>query len=350
MAFFKSIKGSKTVESDYNYDSNDTLAKTALTDGGDIYPLIIPSEFTGGTGLMNPSILNLDGKLIVNIRHTNYTLYHSEKKTNPHPWGPLSYLHPEDDIHLRTDNFYCELNSDFEITRFNKVDTTKLDKEPIWEFVGLEDARLVYWDDKLFMTGVRRDTNTTGQGRMELSEIEVTENSVVEVARHRIASTGDDTSYCEKNWMPVLDQPFTYMKWCNPVEVVKVNKNYKAETIHIGSDVLFGNDERGLTEPRGDSQVIKYGDYYLALTHACDLFKSELGRKDGVYRHMFILWDKDWNIVKCSKDFSIMNSHIEFSCGMCEYDNHILITFGLSDNAAYILKIPHKTIDKYLEL
>lgn len=349
MAFFKSVKGSKTVESDYNYDSNSTLAKDALKDGGDIFPLIIPAEFTDGTGLMNPSILNLNGKLIVNIRHTNYTLYHSEKKINPHPWGPLTYLHPEHDMHLRTDNFYCELNSDFEITRFNKVDTSQLDKEPIWEFVGLEDARLVHWDGKLFMTGVRRDTNTTGQGRMELSELEVTDTTVKEVARHRIATTGEDTAYCEKNWMPVLDQPFTYVKWCNPTEVVKVNRNFKAETTFLGIDLNFGYDHRGLTEPRGDSQVIQYGDYYLALVHCCDLFKSELYQKDGVYRHMFILWDKNWNIVKYSKDFTIMNSHIEFSCGMCHYDDGLLITFGLSDNAAYILKVPYKTIDAYLE-
>ena len=350
MAFFKSIKGKKLLENSYDYELNTTLAKDSLADGGDIFPLIIPAEFTEGTGLMNPSVINLDGKLIVNIRHTNYDLYHSEKKIHPHPWGPLTYLHPEKDMYLRTDNFYCELNSEFEITRFNKVDTSKLDKDPIWEFVGLEDARLVHWDNKLFMTGVRRDTNTTGQGRMELSEIEVSEDSVVEVARHRIASTGDDASYCEKNWMPVLDQPFTYVKWCNPTEVVKVNKNYKAETIFKGDITPFGYDDRGLTEPRGDSQVIKYGDYYLALTHEVDLFKSELSRKDGIYRHKFLLWDKDWNLVGSSKDFTIMNAHIEFSCGVCHYEDHILITLGFSDNAAYILKVPQKTINRYLGL
>lgn len=163
------------------------LAKIALDNGGSIHPLIIPSNLTNGTGLMNPSIY-LDGdKLLVNIRHVNYTFYHSEKKIFQHQFGPLTYVHPEHDMHLRTDNYYCELDEYFNITRFNKVDMSKFDTyEPMWDFVGLEDARLFRWDGKLYMSGVRRDTTTNGQGRMELSEIEVGVDSVKEISRVRI--------------------------------------------------------------------------------------------------------------------------------------------------------------------
>ena len=37
------------------------------------------------------------------------------------------------------------------------------------DFIGLEDGRLLKWNDKYYLTGVRRDTTTNGQGRMELS-------------------------------------------------------------------------------------------------------------------------------------------------------------------------------------
>ena len=57
------------------------LVKTAIDAGGSIHPLIIPAQHTNGTGLMNPSIyVDTDGKLVLNIRHVNYTLYHSENK------------------------------------------------------------------------------------------------------------------------------------------------------------------------------------------------------------------------------------------------------------------------------
>lgn len=355
MSFFENTKDGQQVESTYQYGNNDSLARNVLNDGGDIHPLIIPSNLTNGTGLMNPSILNIDGKLVVNIRHVNYTFYHSERKLFQHPWGPLTYLHPENDMHLRTENYYCELNDSFEISRFNKIDTSKFDTyEPMWDFVGLEDARLIEWNGRLFTSGVRRDTTTNGQGRMELCEIEVRDDSVVEVSRWRIHPPNDKNSYCEKNWMPVADRPFEYVKWCNPVEVVKVAETptddkvfesnwVESETVHLQTSGNFLSKD-----PRGGSQVIPVGDNYLTLTHDVDLFKSEVGRKDGVYRHRFILFDKDWNIIKYSKDFSLMNGHTEFAAGMCHYKDKILITFGFQDNAAFVLEVNPKTIEKML--
>ena len=55
---------------------------------------------------------------------------------------------------------------------YHKIDTSKLDVTPIWKFIGLEDGRIVNWDDKYYAIGVRRDTTTNGQGRMEFSEFE----------------------------------------------------------------------------------------------------------------------------------------------------------------------------------
>ena len=44
-----------------------------------IAPIILPPEVTKGTGLFNPSVLIDDGKILVNLRHCQYTIYHSEK-------------------------------------------------------------------------------------------------------------------------------------------------------------------------------------------------------------------------------------------------------------------------------
>ena len=324
------------IEQTYDYDTGASFAQYALNNGGILRPLVIPAELTQGTGLMNPSILNDNGKLLVNLRHVNYTFYHSEKKTFQHQWGPLTYLHPENDMHLRTINWYCELNDELDIVRYNKIDTSKFDTyEPMWDFVGLEDARLVRWDSKLYITGVRRDTTTNGQGRMELSEIVVDDAGVTEVNRHRIQPPKDPNSYCEKNWMPVLDSEFTYVKWSNPTEVVKADiATLSSKTTHITPYVQIGSDLRG------GSQVLPLGDdHYVAIVHEVDLFASEVGRKDAVYRHRFIVWDKNWNIVKFTKDFSIMNGHVEFAVGMCRFNNDMLITFGFQDNAAYILRL-----------
>lgn len=321
------------------------LAKLALDNGGSIHPLIISPEHNNGLGLMNPSILIDDGKILVNLRAVNYTFYHSEEKLFQHQWGPLTYVHPEDDMHLRTVNYYLELDENFVITRVNKIDTSKFDTyKPLWEFVGLEDGRLIRWNGKLYLTGVRRDTTTNGQGRMELSELEVGDDSVTEISRYRIPTPIDPNSYCEKNWMPITNLPYHFVKWTNPTEVVTVDsENDVCTQIVTKTDHIPVN--RGI---RGGSQIIPWGENYIAVTHEVDLFTSEVDRKDAIYRHRFIVWDKDWNIIEYSKDFAFLDGHVEFSVGMAEYGEDFLITFGFQDNAAYILRIPQKVVEDFI--
>ena len=320
-----------------------TFVKSALQNGGILRPLIIPSELTNGTGLCNPSVLIKNDKILVNVRHIQYTLYHSELKNYEHPYGPLVYLNPDNDNTLTTTNFLCELNESLETIYFSKVDTSDFDQPPLWEFVGLEDARLIDWDNKLYLCGVRRDLDAIGTGRMELSEIEIGEKSVKEVSRYRIPGPLPDKEYCNKNWMPVLDLPYHFVKWTNGTEIVKVDVNNRITESTIIRDWI--PHSRDL---RGGSQVISYKDGYLALNHETDLYRSEAGRKDATYRHRFTYWDKDWNIKKISQQFSFMNAKIEFACGLAKYKNDYLITFGYQDNAAYILKVSEKFIEDFI--
>lgn len=314
------------------------FAKITLDSGGTIKPLLINSDITNGTGLFNPSVYVDDDKIYVNVRHCQYTLYHAELNKHEHPWGPLLYFNPENDISLTTTNFFGKLDSNLNMMCIEKVDTSKLDVKPIWEFVGLEDARIVKWNDKIYLSGVRRDTTPNGQGRMELSELDI-KDTVKEVSRFRIPAPAPDTSYCEKNWMPIVDMPYHYLKWCNPVEIVKVDPEKKTcETVFLGNQMYFNWDLRG------GGQVIPFEDGYLTLTHETDLYNSEQGRKDATYRHRFVYWNKDWIPLARSELFSFMGAKIEFACGLANYGNNLLITFGFQDNAAYVLKCPKKIV------
>lgn len=317
----------------------DNLAKLAIESGGSIHPLLIDSNNTGGTGLTNPSIFLYNNKLLINLRHVEYTLYHSEKKKYCHPWGPLQYLHKENDLTLRTNNYLCVLNNNFDIDYYSKVDTSKLDSPPLWEFIGLEDARIVEWDNKLYLSGVRRDTTTNGQGRMELSEIIEEDRIFKEVSRHRIPAPGPNDSYCEKNWMPITDMSFHYVKWCNPTEIVRVSLDPLAcETVYLGQHQNYSHDFRG------GSQVISYKDGHIACVHRVNLYNNESGRKDGKYEHLFLYWDNNWNL-KWTKPFTFLNGEIEFCCGMTLVDDNFYITFGFQDNSSFLLICPKDTIE-----
>lgn len=324
------------------------FVKLALENGGSIHPLIIPSTDLKGPALTNPSIY-LDGdKILVNLRNINYTLYHSEKKKFEHHWGPLVYIHPENDIRLRTKNIMCEMNDDMTIKSYHHIDTSEFPDKELWEFVGLEDARIVRWDGKLYICGVRRDLDTIGTGRMELSEIEITDSGVKEVAQYRIpipGEVGDGGSYCEKNWMPVIDMPFTFVKWTNGTEVVQ----FDPKTNLTKQIRLRAWRNLGCIDLRGGSQVIPLDEEHrFCLNHETYLFRSEQSRKDGTYRHRFVVWDDDWDIAKVSKQFSFMNGEIEFAVGMTAYKNDYLITFGFQDNAAFLLRVPQEVVKNFI--
>lgn len=311
------------------------LVSKILENGGTIYPLEFETE--NKTGLLNPSILIKDNKILINIRHCQYTLYHTNGKFESR-WGPLCYLNPENDITLTTTNYLGEWK-DNELINPTKVDTSNFDVKPLWQFIGLEDARLVDWENNTYLSGVRRDTTTNGEGRMELSKI--VNNK--EVSRFRIPVPFNNPSYCEKNWMPILDMPFHYVKWCNPVEIVKVNINGETEQIFLGKNIISTRKDM-----RGGSQVIKIGNHRICIIHETDLWKNTQNNKDGTYRHRVIVFDDNWNIIKRTPAFDFMTGMIEFCSGLAEYNNKILITFGFSDNAAFLLEIPKEYFLKFV--
>jgi hypothetical protein len=320
------------------------LVHKSVSQGGKLAPLILPHSTTSGMGLMNPSIfVDDDGDILVNIRHVNYTLYHSEKDQRFFsPWGPLSYLHPEKDQRLVTTNYLGRLDKDYNLINFTEVDYSKFNVPPIWEFVGEEDVRITQWDGNYYLIGVRRDTTPNGQGRMEYSKIELNKEkwTAKEVQRVRIPPPVDVTSYCEKNWMPILDKPYHFVKWAMPTEVVWANPD-KSEC----KQVLVKQTPPISSDQRGGTNVIAWGDYYIAFTHEVKLWKNYLNQKDSIYRHRMIVWDKEFNFVGITSSFSFLDTPIEFCVGAAVIKKNLVLTFGVQDNCAFVLEVPKKVIN-----
>jgi predicted GH43/DUF377 family glycosyl hydrolase len=333
------------------------LATYVLKRGGSVVPITLPPELTGETGVMNPSIFVHKGRILMNIRHVNYTLYHSEGKKFVHQWGPLVYVHPENDVTLTTHNIMCELDEDMNIISSGRINM-KLDTgKPTWNFIGLEDGRLFSWDDRLFLCGVRRDCyDDKGTGRMELCEIEQIDGEWTEVGRFPIPAPGKNDSFCEKNWMPIVDMPWHFVKWTNPTEVARFD-------IKTGTTVTAVLDESKIynfpRDIRGGTQVVRINEQQrLAITHEVDLFRDIHGRKDGHYMHRAVIWDNDWNIQHSTREFTFMGCRhdvtydlkygIEFATGLAFINGFVLISYGFQDNACFVMKIPEKVFLEFL--
>jgi len=319
------------------------LVEKAVSNGGKLAPIVIPNGLTSGTGLMNPSIfIDDDGDILVNLRHVNYTLYHAENKQRfSSRFGPLSYLHPEKDQRLVTTNYLCRLDDALTMTDYALVEMQTL-HEPIWEFVGLEDARVVQWNGEYFLIGVRRDTTDNGVGRMEYTQIDLDKANwtVKEIHRKRINAPAPDDSYCEKNWMPIADRPYTFVKWTLPTEVV-----YSSPFGQDTEQLMVRHSVQPSADQRGGSQVIKWGSMYIAITHEVNLFKNYLSQKDAIYRHRVVIWDEQFNFAGMSKPFSFLDARVEFAVGAAKQGDDLLISFGFQDNAAFVLRVPKLVVE-----
>lgn len=319
---------------------------------GENFPLLLDFNKSGGLGVCNPSLIYEDGKFLVNLRNVKYALYHSigakhwmdEGGKFQSRFGPLTYVHTESELKLITENYMGELNLEPKL-----VDDSEIEHTPVWDFVGLEDGRLVKWNDKIYLTGVRRDVKPNGEGRMELSEIQSPFDNPKEVSRVRVKHPyNEEEAYCEKNWMPIKDFPYHYMMHANPTQIVKV------DPVTGNSELVVGKDRVPIenADTRGSSQVMSYKDGYLAITHDTTWWywgERGSGNKDAIYNHRIIYWDKDWNIQKISKAFKFMGGQIEFCCGVEQVEDNFYITFGFEDNSAHLLVIKEKFIEQLLE-
>jgi hypothetical protein len=180
---------------------------------------------------------------------------------------------------------------------------------------------------------------------MELCKIELDKSnwSAKEVSRIRIPAPGVNDSYCEKNWYPILDKPYHFVKWTSPAEIVRTYPDLPARC----DQVSHSENIKVPADQRGGSQLIRWNNLYLSITHEVNLFNNYLSQKDGVYRHRLCVWDDDLNLVGMSPNsFSFLDARIEFAAGAARYNDDLLISFGFQDNAAFVLKVPNNVVEE----
>lgn len=319
-----------------------------LFGGAKVYPLDAGVRDTMWPGYCNPSIFwdKKDRNFKLILRNVNHILHGvDELVKSPSSWGPVLYSVPgEDHGNLKTQNYIgISKDPENEPWEFHLIETKPY--TPIWQFQGEEDARIVRWNDKLYATGVRRDDNTEGRGRMELMLLD--EQTWNEQKRTKVESVNPG-AYCEKNWMPINEMPFHYVQQSNPTIVVKADPVSGKTVEVVRKEKLQGLVDEKFDMLRGSSNVIRWNDYWMALVHTCELWYTENGRKYARYCHCFVVWDDDWNIVKVSPLFSFADYNIEFTCGLEYHNGKFYIPFALEDNFSYLMVVDEGPINNFI--
>lgn len=208
---------------------------------------------------------------------------------------------------------------------------------------GLEDVRLVVWNDILYGIGFRPDIIPN---RVIPQLIEFDDG--YEIVRSWFLDTG---ALMEKNWQPIPDKPFCFVYDPTIPTIVELDmENLKSTTDPNDTESINRIEPPKFSgQLSGSSQLIRLSNgNYLSICHTSHRFPGNNGYMHWVYNHYFVLYDSDMKMIGVSQPWRFTGDRLEFCCGMCEHEGHICISFSVYDGMTHIMKVPTLEFEMFL--
>jgi predicted GH43/DUF377 family glycosyl hydrolase len=263
-----------------------------------------------GWSLFNPSVVSHAGRLLVNVRSSNYSIDENGRYVIP----------PEDGETIRT--FNCLVDGDASHYWAADYNSSEFAVE------GLEDVRINSVDGELIASATIRNwaghdgTCRIGVGRLERFD------AISDIRCHK---TTDGRH--EKNWMPITGRR-EWLYHCHHQGrtcLVREDGDDWTVTAHADAPPVA----RGF---RGGSQLVPLpdGQRWIAIVHevAADTRR--------VYEHRVVELDEkqDWRITRVSPPFTFRESRsIEFCAGLAfAPDGDLVASFGVRDAEAWLVR------------
>jgi hypothetical protein len=255
----------------------------------------------GGRVPMNPSVCWHDGQLWCVVRAVNYSLGKDRQYAVHDPRGVV-----------RSDNYLGVLEPDGRLSDPALMeDFDPADRYPSG-IVGYEDVRLVSVDGDLTASATVCDRDPGG--RRLVARLHIDDDG--DVAR---ADVQPSNQLHEKNWMPLsVGGQLTWIYSLDPTAVLPG----PLRDCPLALDHL-----------RGGAAIAHEGGY-LCVTH--EVIYAADGR---VYLHRFVRLDADWRVTGVTPAWVFAHHGVEFCAGMARDSDQILLTYGVEDREAWVLRV-----------
>lgn len=305
-----------SAEKEERVRSNRTWYTQTLSDLGvacDFQKIDAPPARVGWS-LFNPSIVSHAGRLLCNVRSSNYAIAEAGNYVIP----------PEDREAIRTYNGLIDVASgecrywaaDYDASGF-----------PV---EGLEDVRLNSVDGELIASAtIRNWAGRDGTCRIGVGKLERFDR-IRDLRCHDTISGRH-----EKNWMPITGRR-EWLYHCSHEGrtcLVREDGDDWTVTAHAEAPLVA----RGF---RGGSQLVEHPwapGLWWAIVHEVAVSN---GRR--VYEHRFVTFEEheDWKIVRVSPAFAFRESRsIEFCAGLAVNGDELVASFGVRDAEAWLVRM-----------
>jgi len=269
----------------------------------------IQFEPPGGRLPMNPSICYHRGELWCVVRAVNYSMT-----------GRQYTIHDPHGV-VRTENYLGRLRPDGRLVEPTLV--RDLDPSPRHQsnIVGYEDVRLVSIKGRTgdVLTGSATVCDRDPEGRRLIARLRLDRHGNV-----KRADVQPSNQLHEKNWMPLsVDGKLTWIYSLDPTAILPGPLRvcpFALEHLRGGAAIGF---EKG----------------YLCVMH--EVIDAPAGR---IYLHRFARLDKGFNVVAVSSSWVFAHHGIEFCSGLARRKGRLLISYGIEDREAWIMRVDEEEI------
>jgi glycosyltransferase involved in cell wall biosynthesis/predicted GH43/DUF377 family glycosyl hydrolase len=271
----------------------------------------IQLDLPDGRWPMNPSICWHEGELLCVVRVVNYTIT-----------GRQYVINDADGI-VRTENYLGVLRADGELIEPRLI--RDLDPAPRQEsqIVGYEDIRLVSIKGKTsdVLTGSATVCDRDPDGRRLIARLYL--SPLGDVKR---AEVQPSNQLHEKNWMPLsVGGKFAWIYSIDPTAILPG----PLRSCPLALEHLRGG------------AAIEFEDGYLCVTH--EVIDADEGR---IYLHRFVRLDDEFNVTTVSPAWIFTHYGIEFAAGLARDGTTLVLSYGVDDREAWIVRVDVKEVEK----
>ena len=217
-----------------------------------------------------------------------------------------------------TTNYLYEVDEDFNLQKVKPLFNPYKDQVDA-RYNGLEDVRIVSWNDSIYFLCTKvlgnTDTATMCMGSFSKKDLDIT--GIKEIRTNQPK---------EKNWAPIQTEPFNCIYSHGPL--IKIN-------LQTGEQHKI-ND--GIAGTRGSSSLVEYDSgSYIALVHT--------NSDAHVYTHRLVKYDRQFHIIGVSQPFTFFGAKVEFCTTLKVTSDGIILIPSVYDGISYVFKIPTNLVD-----
>ena len=254
----------------------------------------------------NPSVIATENGYECTVRGLNYDL---EKANHEYIFYYGSYSVPFPD----TQNYHAVLDDDLNIQHYWFLEDRHL-RTNVFSLEGIEDLRLFDWKGERYAIGnaINYPSSCASTTLMKL------EGNILRLEGIFSSPTKAKT---EKNWMPFVQGDTLCFLYTPNGQLLTYTNELTLSRV---------DSDNELPNWSGSSCVMERGGKYYAVIH-----KREKSR----YTHKLVEYDLEGKLLWQSSEFNFEQFGVEFCAGMAFKGDDIVLSYGVSDKKAVLLKM-----------